>query len=143
MYNKFVRAFLFDPKLRSQTLFFAGGFIVILFQLKIIGTQIKELSRAQSQKALVAKIPSLEKTVRAHTIMTENMNKLAKVQLILEGATIKEGVPYALIGGIVYAEGDTIGNYTVEKILMDEGGKAILKDQETQEIKILHVPMPK
>ena len=146
IYNKFFRAFVFDPSLKMWGLILIGLLGALFIQLRIVGGQLETLRQVKAERSLVQRIPSMEKTIRDNTIVTAGGgHSPAKVELRLEGITIQEGSPYALIDGIVYGEGDFIGNYTVEKILMEPGGggQASLKDKETQEMKILYVPPPK
>jgi hypothetical protein len=142
-YYKILRAFLVDPQLQVRGLVLLTLVVIFLFQAKAIGNQSKAIRQVNDQKALVAKIPAMEKTIQANTIVTGHLNTVTKVAFNLEGTTIREGVPYALIDGVVYAEGDTIGNYKIETIILEQGGQVTLRDEKTQEIKVLYVPPPK
>ena len=142
MENKFVRAILFDRQVRARGVKLIVGLAGLFILANIVGGQSRTLRQVKTNRALVQKIPSLEKAVRDHTIVTQDLTTIGKVQLILQGATIQEGAPYALIDGVVYGEGDTIGNDLIEKIIMEPGGggQVTLKNKETQEIKMLYVP---
>ena len=134
-FSKFSRI---DPLLRSKILIFAACVVVLLIQLKIFGSKAVQVSQAKAQKDLVQRIPSMEKSIQARTIVIDERN-MAKKELHLEGTTIREGIPYALIDGVVYAQGDSVDNYSVEEIVMGKVGKVTLKNNKTQEIKILVV----
>ena len=134
-FSKFLRT---DTLLRSKILIFAACIVVLLIQLKIFGSKAAQVAQAKAQKDLVQRIPSMEKSIQARATAVNEQN-LAKVVLHLEGTTIREGVPYALIDGVVYAQGDSVGNYSVEEIVMGKVGKVTLKNKEKEEIKILYV----
>ena len=127
-----------DPLLRSKIFIFAACVVVLLIQLKIFGSKAVQVSQAKAQKDLVQRIPSMEKSIQARAIVIDEQN-MAKREIHLEGTTIREGIPYALIDGVVYAQGDSVDNYSVEEIVMGKVGKVTLKNNKTQEIKILVV----
>ena len=143
MDNKFLRSLPSDPQLALKVLIFIFCSVGFFAEYKIFWGVKKEFNQVKSQSLLVQRIPSMEQTIRDHTVVTEMGTELKKFQFNLYGTLIREGVPYALIDGTNYAEGDAIGNYTVEKILMEHGGQVILRNKETQEEKTLVVPMPK
>ena len=137
IYQKFVRFLVLDRPLQMRFLACGVCLVILVIQLRISGAQSRQLAALKAQKSLIAQIPVMERMIRANTVITSEQNgQIVPLKYKLEGITVTDGVPYALIDGIVYAEGDTVGIYQVEKLLMNE---MTLKNSETQETKILHV----
>ena len=89
MENKFVRAILFDRQVRARGVKLIVGLAGLFILANIVGGQSRTLRQVKTNRALVQKIPSLEKAVRDHTIVTQDLTTIGKVQLILQGATIQ------------------------------------------------------
>jgi hypothetical protein len=141
--HKYIRTFLMDRPFQGRGVAMVALVAILLTGLQVTGNQLKNIQNMKAKKALVERIPEMEKKIRTHTSVTGEGTSLSKINFNLEGVTIKEGIPYALIDGVAYGVGDTIGTYTVENILMEQGGRVDLKNKETQENKTLYVPLMK
>lgn len=149
MNNKYLRFLLLDHTIRIRVAIFLALWILISFQGGTLKTQGKELSRIKTEKELVLKIPNMEKTIKAHTIIatemaapgdgTQSGEQIVKVEFILKGMTIKNGIPYALIDENIYKEGDTLGEYAIMKI---SRAGVVMQNNLTQEIKQLYFIEP-
>ena len=136
--NKYLRFILKDPDCRLRIIIFAIALFMIYSQLGVQKSLKAELGAIKAKKDMVASIPKMEETIRANTIITEIAHpqpQIAKVEFVLLGMTIKEGVPYALIDENIYKEGDTLGDYTVVRI---SRGGVVLENKLKQETKNLY-----
>ncbi len=109
--------------------------VVMAIELKIFFGQGHKLSKLKLEKRLVESITGMEKTILAHTVRTADKTQLSKVEFIFRGTIFKNGIPYALIDDMVYAEGDSIGEYTVARITRNG---TTLENKFTREIRKLY-----
>ena len=115
--------------------------VLILILLAIIALefpaerkQSQLYSKFKKEKDLIARIPEMEQMVRVNFLTPESA---VKVVYDLQGTSIKNGVPYALIDGNIFKQGDRIGPFEITEITA-----RIVRFQNplTQEVKELTLP---
>ena len=147
--TKILRLMVYELPFLLRTLIIFIGFGIVALELKVVQEQSRQYAQINNEKALVMRIPEMEKTIRAHTIRVmaveaEHPNpqpqvQIAKIEFDLQGTSIKDGVPYALIDERIYKEGDMLGDYTVTEITR---GSVKLENPLTKETKNLLLPQP-
>ena len=141
MMNKFLRLIINEPSFLLRLLVILVCLGVITSEQRFIQTQSQQDMELKKEKALVMRIAELEKTLRAHTITTAAIApvQIAKIEFVLQGTSIQNGVPQALIDERIYQQGDFLGDYRIIEIIY---GTVTLENPLTKETKILHLPQP-
>jgi len=135
MSNKFIRFFIFESQSRMIFLGLVVGVAITGMQLKVLGNQQLQIKKVTAEKQLVGRILDMEKIVRANTIKTATKTQLSKIDFVFRGTILKNGISYALIDDMVFAQGDSIGEYAVIKITQ---GETVIENRSTKEIKKLY-----
>ena len=147
IFKKILRLIIHEQPflLRALLIFFLIG--TILAEAKVRQRQSEQYAQFKKQKDLVMQIPAMEDTVRAHTITVmaaeaerpHPQPQVAKIEFDLQGTSIKNGTPFALIDKRIYKQGDYMGLYEVVTITR---GSVLLRNHVTQDTKTLTLPRP-
>ena len=121
--NKYFRILLVEPQYRVKVGLFCILSLVVFSEVLILAHGNKQLDKLMAEKMLVMRIDAMERALSFSDVRAANrlMTKTAagEPQYRLRGITISNGVPYAIIDKLVYAEGDIIGEYRIVKITRD------------------------
>ncbi len=116
---------------------------ILFTQVKAVQQQAREYAKLTKEKGLIARIPEMKNKIHTHTLMTMPPEQLKiqinEVEFTLEGTSIEDGIPFALIDGTIYKEGDIIKDYRIVEI---KHGSITLENTSTKEIKKFSLPQP-
>ena len=140
MQNKFFRFFSLEPQFRFKAVIFLIFFIIIPVEFRVFQQKEHQLAKIKSEKALVMRIGEMERAIQVNTVHAQLSGKSSQVTVVkynLTGTSITGDISYAIIDGLIYTEGDTIGEYTVMKIAKDS---VTLESKSANKIKNLSWP---
>ena len=139
--NKYLKLIFFDPTFRMRIFIFLAILFLMSVQISALKAQDQKMGMIKKDKELVLRIPNMEETIRANTVVTAMeigpLEQLSKIGFNLRGMTIKNGVPYALIDDTIYTVGDTLGEFTIVSI---SRYGTVLENRNSKEIKKLLFP---
>ena len=137
--SKFSRVFFVESQFRLNLSLLLIFFFIIILESKVLQWQEKQLAKITAEKTLVMRIEEMERIIQENAVKTQLTTnqphvQVADVKYNLTGTSIINGAPCAIIDGLIYTEGNTIGDYTVLKITKDS---VILENKPANKIKTL------
>ena len=136
--SKFSRVFFVEPQFRLNLSLLLVFFFIIVLESKILQWQEKRLAKFTAEKTLVMRIEEMERIIQENAVKAQLTSQphvqVADVKYNLTGTSIINGAPCAIIDGLIYTEGNAIGDYTVLKITKDS---VILENKPANKIKTL------
>ena len=135
--KKILRLVVRQPAFLMRVLIIFIFLVVIVSEILVSWSQSQQYAKAKQELALVKSIPDMEKKIRPSSISANSSPVLVKESIVLEGTSIQNGIPYALIGGVIYQTGDNVGDYRITDI---QRGSVTLEDSSTHGKKFLSLP---
>jgi len=140
--QKLFRFIVRETHFRFQCAIVLGVAALICVQAAIVGKQAAEVADLKARRDLVAKIPEMEGII-AKRIVTPAMieaaqKQIARIESVLQGTMLQDGVYDALIDGQVYTVGGMIGDFRIVAIGMDS---ISLENGLTREVTKLYFPV--
>jgi len=142
--NKYVRYFTVEAHFKRLILVILGLMIMVVVQSIYINHQRQRNNKLQKKSNLVLRIKDMEKAlapiefVRAISLPDKLRKRNKKnVDYILRGTGVQNGIYHAVINNDIYKIGDTLGEYTITKIGVDE---ILLENKPAHKKKFLRLP---
>ncbi len=132
----YVRFLIVEPAFRLRLFSLLALCVLAIFLFKLVLLSDQGYHKVKTEHDLALKLSDLEKKIQANTIQTAATDAatVKKVEFVLEGTSIRDGVLTALIDDTVYTVGDSMGEYVVTEITKNS---TTLEHRETKEIKKL------
>jgi len=132
----YIRFLFIEPAFRLRLFSLFAIFVLSVLLLKLVLLSDKTYHQVKTEKALAIQLTDLERKIQANTVQTVTSENptVKKIEFVLEGTSIRDGVLTALIDDTVYTVGDSMGEYVVTEITKNSTS---LEHRETKEIKKL------